>query len=239
MHVFVLLIVVFHGAVLPTDVSAQAVQGRTLDAGNRRPIEGAVVRLLDSAGDTVSATASDSTGSFRLALSEPGRFRLRSDGLGYRAKESSTFEAPAEGDTLTFDLLMEPNPIPVRGIEISADQTNRRLRQFFGMSPGQLRIRPIRASVIDDHISRGHDLTEMMRWIQIPNLQILRSRDGPCYQFRGRGCLPVYLDGTRMTQRAIPELPLEMLNTVVVLLPSETTAYPSGAVHLFSTGFIR
>ena len=34
-------------------------------------------------------------------------------------------------------------------------------------------------------------------------------------------------------------IPLEMLDTIVVLLPSESVAYPSGAVHLFSAGFMR
>lgn len=221
-------------------VASQVVRGRALDSSNRRPVGGTVVRLIDTFGDTVAVTAADSAGGFRVVAPRAGRYRLRGDALGYRSAESRPFDVvEGRADTLSVDLSLEAAPIPVAGIEVSADQTNRRLRQFFGMSPGQLRIRPVTQAVIDDHVVRGHDVSEMMRWRQIPNLQVLRSQQGPCYQYRGRGCMPVYLDGARMSQRAISEIPLEMLNTAVVLLPSEATAYPEGAVHLFTRGFMR
>lgn len=231
------------GIMGPVDAAAQAqpegvVFGVAFDSSNRRPVGGVLVRLVDAAGDTVAVTAADSTGGFRIVASPSEGYRLRGDALGYRSSESRTFDI-VESDTLSVDLAMQPAPIAVRGIEVSAEQTNRRLRQFFGISPGQLRIRPVQQPTIEDHVLRGHDVSEMMRWRQIPNLQVLRSQQGPCYQYRGRGCMPVYLDGTRMSQRAIPEIPLEMLNTIVLLLPSETTAYPEGAVHLFSRGFMR
>ncbi|MDX1493811.1 MAG: carboxypeptidase-like regulatory domain-containing protein [Longimicrobiales bacterium] len=218
---------------------AQTIQGRVLDAGNRRPVDGAIVRLLDFRSDTVAVTAADSLGRFRLEFPDGGRFRLLGTRLGYRASESPVFDAPLQADTIVVDLRMEPAPLPVPGVEVTTEQTNRRLRQFLGMSPGQLRIRPIQSRTIDDHVVRGHDLSEMMSWLQVPNLQVLRTREGPCYQLRGRGCLPVYLDGTPMTPRSVPSLPLEMLNSIVILLPSESTAYPAGAVHLFTRGFMR
>lgn len=116
---------------------------------------------------------------------------------------------------------------------------NRRLREFLGISVGQLRVRPIRAADIQQHWSRGNSLTEMVRFRQIPSLQVFGTREGPCYQFRGRGCLVVYLDGTPLRRTPDSMLPLEMLSAVVVLLPNEVIAYPQGAVHLFTTGFMR
>ena len=86
---------------------------------------------------------------------------------------------------------------------------------------------------------RGGGLPEMIRALQIPNMQVLRTSDGPCYQHRGRGCLPVYLDGTRLSRSSPGGMPLEMIGTVVILLPNEVIAYPAGAVHLYTVGFIR
>ena len=221
------------------DVSAQTVQGRVLDGATARPVSGAVVRLLDAAGDTVAVTVSDSVGAYRLQASAPGRFRLRTVQLGYQPAESAPFDLRADTTVVSLDVRMEAAPVPIQGVEVTTDQANRRLRQFFGFSPGQLRVRPIRAPTLADHASRGDDLSDVVRWASVPNLQVQVTREGPCYRFRGRGCLPVYLDGTRMNPRGVPEIPLQMLGTVVVLLPSEAIAYPNGAVHLFSSGFMR
>lgn len=79
----------------------------------------------------------------------------------------------------------------------------------------------------------------MIRGLGIPNLQVTGSRQTPCFQFRNRGCLPVYLDGARLTRFSTRDVPLEMLGTAIVLLPNETAAYPAGGVHLFSVGFLR
>ena len=224
---------------LPSAVEAQAVRGRIVDAENDRPVADAVVRLLSPAGEAVRAAAADSTGLYLIAVPEPGVWRLRAEAMAYEPAQSSPFEVRAGSDTVALDLRVLPRPIPLPGVEVSTDQMNRRLRQFLGMSPGQLRIRPIRTSVLEAHASRGGGLTDVMRESNIPNLQILRTRDGPCYQFRGRGCLALYLDGARLSRRSATDLPLEMLATVLVLLPNESIAYPEGAVHLFTRGFMR
>lgn len=222
---------------LPSALDAQAVRGRIVDAENDRPVAGAVVQLLNPAGEAVGAAAADSLGRYLIPAGEPGRYRLRAELLGYQPQETSPFHV--ETDTVVVDLRVTARPIPIEGVEVSADQVNRRLRQFLGMSPGQLRIRPIRNTTIRSHANRGNDLTEMIASANIPNLQSLRTREGPCYQFRARGCLPVYLDGARLSRRSVPELPLEMLSTVVVLLPNESISYPEGAVHLLTLGFMR
>lgn len=218
---------------------AQSVQGRVVDAQNDRALAGAVIRLLDGSGEGVATAAADANGRYRIAVAEPGTYRLRAEQLGYETLDSEPFSVESGADAVSVDLRMRPSPIPIRGVEVSDDRVNRRLREFLGMSPAQLRIRPIRAPAIRDHAMRGSNLSEMMDRLAIPNLQVLRTRDGPCYQFRSRGCLPVYLDGARLSGTSVSTVPLEMLSTVVILLPSETVAYPAGAVHLYSTGFMR
>lgn len=225
-------------ALLPSALDAQAVvRGRIVDAQNDRPVADAVVQLLNPAGEPVRAAAADSLGRYLIPVPEPGRYRLRAEILGYQPQETSPFQVAT--DTVVVDLRVTARPVPIEGVEVSADRVSRRLRQFLGMSPGQLRIRPIRDATIRSHAERGNDLTEVMASANVPNLQALRTREGPCYQFRGRGCLPVYLDGARLNRRSVPELPLEMLSTVVVLLPNESIPYPEGAVHLLTLGFMR
>lgn len=220
-------------------VDGQTVQGRVFDAANDQRIANALLRLVDRSGQVRAALAADTTGSYALGVPEPGTYRLRAERLGYEPFESEPFEVQDTTDALRVDLPMRPSPIPVRGVDVSTDVVNRRIRDFLGANPAQLRIRPIRAATIRDHAMRGSTLSEMIRWRQIPNLQVLPTRDGPCYQFRGRGCLPVHLDGARLSRAPNALLPLEMLSAVVVLLPNELIAYPSGAVHLFTAGFMR
>lgn len=221
------------------DVEGQVVRGRVFDTATGRVVPSAVLRLVDGAGEVRQAFAADSTGVYVIALPEAGTYRVSAERLGYERYQSEPFEVREAADVVTIDVGLRPTPIPISGVEVTTDRVNRRLREFLGLSPGQLRIKPILSATIRDHAARGNGLSEMIRWQQIPNLQVLPSRDGACYQFRGRGCMPVYLDGARLTRAPNSSLPLEMLGTVVVLLPSEVIAYPAGAVLVFTTGFMR
>ena len=222
-----------------TVVDAQTVQGRVYDASTDRRIPSALIRLVDASGEDRVAFAADSTGRFSITAPGAGSYRLQADHLGYDTFESDAFDLMDPTTTVTVDVSMRATPIPIRGLEVSTDQANRRIRELVGMSPGQLRIRPIRTNTLRDHMSRGNPLSEVIRAQSIPNLRVLPTRDGPCYEFRGRGCMPVYLDGVRLGRAPNSVLPLEMLSTVVLLLPSEHIAYPLGAVHLLTIGFMR
>ena len=223
----------------PVLAGAQTVQGRVSDAQNGEPIEGARARLIDRAGESRGVTASDRTGRFVLSVPEAGTYRVRVEQLGYATQESEPFEARGATAMVTLDLELSPAPLAIEGVEVSAEVVNRRIRQFLGTSPGLLRVRPIPSATIRENVVRGGGLSGMLERQPIAGLQVIRRREGPCYQVRGRGCLPVYLDGARLGAGSIPTLPLEMLNTVLVLYPNEMVAYPDGAVHLLSTGFMR
>lgn len=217
----------------------QTVEGRVVDATTGAPVPVALVTLVDASGRGRGATAADSAGAYRLPVPGPGSYVLRAEALGYERYESDSFSVEATDGVLPMDLPLRAVPLPIRGVEVSADQVNRRLRDFLGMSPGLLRVRPIASSTIERHAQRGETMSEMIRWLQIPNLQVISTRQGPCYQHRGRGCLPIYLDGARLSRSSPYALPLEMMSTVVIVLPNETVAWPEGAVHVFSIGFMR
>ena len=56
---------------------------------------------------------------------------------------------------------------------------------------------------------------------------------------RARGCLPVYLNGFPMAAELVPVIPLDMLDTAVVMFPGESIAYPTGGLLLFTEAWLR
>lgn len=220
-------------------VEAQVVQGRVTDASNERVVPNAVLKLLDGEGVPRAAATSDSTGVFRLTAPAPGRYRVAAEQVGYETFTSREFESSPAGDSVTIDIALRVAPVPIQGLEVSSDRVNQRLRSFLGTSVGTLRVRPVRAPAIRDMAMRGMRLSDLVEAQRVPNLQVLPGRTGPCFQHRRQGCLPVFLDGARLTRAPNSSLPLEMLGAVVILLPNELIAYPQGAVLLFTTGFVR
>lgn len=233
-----LLLLAALGATSP-GLHAQTVQGRISDIQNGQPIAGARVRLIDRDSEARATTSSDRTGRFTLSVPGEGVYRVRVEQLGYATLESEPFEARGSAGMVTLDLSMQPAPLAIEGVEVSADVVNRRIRQFLGTSPSLLRVRPIPLETIRRNAMQGGGVSEMMERQSIAGLQVRRSRQGPCYQMRGRGCLPVFLDGARLSAQSVMDIPLEMLGSVVVLLPNELVSYPDGAVHLLTGGFMR
>lgn len=223
---------------VPFSAAGQVVEGRVRDASTERGMPNAVVRLINTRGDSRAAATSDSLGFYRMAVPAAGAWTLRAEQLGYDPSSSAEIVVTETTDVVVVDLSLRPSPIPIRGVEVSADRVNQRLRAFLGANPAQLRVRPIRFQAIRDHAMRGGVLSDLIEAQRIPNLRVLPGRTGPCYQHRGRGCVPVFLDGARLTRAPNSSLPLEMLGAVVFLLPNELIAYPEGAVLLFTTGFV-
>ncbi len=220
-------------------VAGQAVEGRVWDARSDRPVPNVLLRLVDEAGANRSATAADSAGRFRLPAPGPGTFRIRAEQLGYQPYEGPRIDVADSSEVRRVEVVLRPAPIELRGLEVSAEQVDSRVRGMLGINPSRLRVRPIRSATIQDYAMRGSSLPDLIRGQQIPSMEILRTRDGPCYQHRGRGCLPVYLDGTRLSRSSPIGVSLDMIGTVVIVLPNEVIAHPEGAVHLYSVGFLR
>lgn len=223
---------------VPALAAAQTLQGRVLDELDESPIPTALVRLVDESGSQSAITAADSSGFFRITAPEPGVYRVVAERLGYEPFETPLLETRDVDGTYPLDLLMRPAPIPIRGLEISTDQADREIRLMIGMHPNSLRVAPIRYETIRDHAERAHDLSGLIRWGNM-HVVVIQTTDGPCYQVRGRGCLPVYLNGAFMNRKMIPVIPLDMLDTIVVLMPKESIAYPGGAVLLYTAAWLR
>lgn len=87
-------------------------------------------------------------------------------------------------------------------------------------------------------MDKAHGLTELVRWSNAASIVTRETRDGPCFQWRARHCMPVYLNGAELTPEVIPVLPLDMIDMIVIMTPGESAAYASGAVLLYTPGWI-
>lgn len=220
--------------------SAQVIHGRVLDDADNRPVPTALVRLQDADGVDLDFTMADSLGRFEVQAPEPGEFRLMAERLGYEPYATPLLEARQREGSYAVELLMRRAPLPIPGLTVTAErraELERAVQLIIGVSPKSLRTPPIHRAEIEDHIARGHNLVDLARWSDAP-IVVRQTQDGPCLQYRARGCMPVFLNGMRVRSEAIAHLPLEMVETIVIMGPGESIAHPA-AVLLYTSGWLR
>lgn len=130
----------------------------------------------------------------------------------------------------------------LEGLEVRAeprDEVEREVRRRLGVHAASLRWEPIHRERIHEHAERGRDVPRMLRWEKLPSLQVGGIGDNLCFRYRGRSCLPVYLDGARVPTNAVDGIPLDLLEAAVVLTPNESPIYQAGAILLFSRSRFR
>lgn len=230
--------------VAPASVEAQVLSGRVVEEGSEAPVATALVRLLGEDGEPVAISVADSAGHYRVEAPGPGIYRLSAARLGFHTVESPLLDAALADGVYPIDLILQPAPVELPGFTVETNRVPpevlaRRVQLMTGMHPSSLRVKPIPVDVLLDHAERGHDLADMMRWTNAVGIITKETTEGPCFQVRNRGCLPIYLDGTRYSAELIPVIPLDMLETVVILYPHESIAYNSGAVLMYTEAWIR
>ena len=226
-------------------VEGQTFQGRVLEDAGEAPVATALVSLLDEEGDQVGVSIADSTGAYRVQAPEPGVYRLRAERIGYAPFETPLLEAGMADGIYPVDLLLQTDPYDLPGFTVMSDrvseeEADREIRLMIGLSPRSLRFPPMGLDVIQDHVDRAHHLGDLLRWENLAGLVVRRDADGPCFSLRGRGCLPVYLNGLRLRRGFVEAVPLEMLYRIVVVTPTDgTLVHPSGAVLLYTEAWLR
>ncbi len=229
---------------LPGSVVAQTFEGRVLEQRGERPVSTALVRLLDDEGGEVALSIADSAGFYRVSAGAPGVYRLEAARLGFHRVESPLLEAGSEDGVYPIDLLMTAAPVELPGFTVLTNRVpdevaDRQIQLMTGLSPRSLRVEPIRYERLLDHAERGHDLEAMMRWTNEAGIVTRSTTDGPCFQVRGRSCLPVYLNGAAISLEIVSVIPLDMLHTAVILYPNESAVYNAGAILLYTEGWVR
>ncbi|HYW09903.1 MAG TPA: carboxypeptidase regulatory-like domain-containing protein, partial [Longimicrobium sp.] len=87
---------------------------RLVDEGGR-PVAGAFVSLLDSAGTRVARGLSGEDGRYTLRAAAPGAYRVRAERIGHATSGSPVLRLGAE-ETVDFDLRSSSAPIVLEGI---------------------------------------------------------------------------------------------------------------------------
>lgn len=234
------LIVLSLMASLARPADAQTFEGRVLEDGTDAAVTTALVTLLDGDGDQIGVSIADERGVYRVQAPEPGIYRLRAERIGFETFETPPLEVGSEDATYPVDLIVRNDPLELPGFTVETDRlseedADRAVQLILGISPASLRYRPIGFSTVQDHIDRAHTLPDLIRWEAKAGLVVRRDREGPCFSVRGRGCLPVYLNGLRLRREFVDVAPLDMIYRIVILTPTDgSMAYPGGAVLLFT-----
>jgi hypothetical protein len=108
-------------SVLPTAARAQSPEGvlGSVTAGDTgRPLEGAMVLLLNAEGGRVNGVLSATNGWFRVAAPGPGRYRLRVERIGYLSTDTDLFEVAA-GQTVERKVVTSVKPVQLAQIDVS------------------------------------------------------------------------------------------------------------------------
>lgn len=93
--------------VLAPAASAQTLEGRAVDRESLQPITGAILTLVDSAGEHVAATRTDATGAFALQAPEPGAFAVSAARMGFAATLTRAVPLQA-GEKVAVEVRMAP-----------------------------------------------------------------------------------------------------------------------------------
>lgn len=105
---------------LPTQVLAQGIVGRVLDAETETPVSYAMVVLTDVAGNVVGQAVTDGQGTFSILVGQQGNFRVSIEMLGY---ETGGIGRLSFSDTQVqgVDLMITPVPLELDGLTVETD----------------------------------------------------------------------------------------------------------------------
>lgn len=117
MAVLVILVLV----ALPRTATGQEVRGTLVDQETGEPLTGAYVVLEDSTGARVVAGLSSEQGTFRLRASDPGRYRLRVQRIGYRTWESEPFRLEV-GDVRSGEYRISVSPVRLSELRVESER---------------------------------------------------------------------------------------------------------------------
>lgn len=209
--------------------AAQEIRGRAADASTGMLIAFAEVALLDDDGLPVVAAIADAEGRFVLKAPASGEYYVAMRRLGYVAFRSPLI-AVEDGATYDVELEVDPEPVPLRGLEVSV--TNETavnwLRREFGSHPNALRgFRLIQGLRLEEAKSRSDDNTEMLRWLYIPVSHGLRV----CVLSLFDTCGQLYVDGRWTPNEHIDRIEMESVEAVV------TVRGGAARVYLFTSDF--
>ena len=226
------------GAVLVAPLHAQTLAGRVLDEVRESPVSGALVVLLDRAGEERAQALSDDAGNFVLAPPVAGEYYLAATRIGYQPTRSPLIALRMEG-TAPIELMMQPAPIGLEGFEVEVDAEGRAAEElrFSGVEPRDLGQRFVSQAEIQA-VQVKQDVGSVLEYQAIGGMRVIRPENlnpgsddlGLCVSLqrarRGSGmgtCAMVVLDGVPIRGDVALLLDPETVGAMAVLLPVEAT----------------
>jgi hypothetical protein len=114
-------LIVLAGLTLTHPLSAQRVRGVVADSATGAPVGVGFVVLLDEEGNEVARGLSSQSGQFTLEAPRAGRYRLRSERIGYAPTFSPFFDV-GRRETVEHMLSLTALPVRLETIEVAAEQ---------------------------------------------------------------------------------------------------------------------
>jgi hypothetical protein len=105
-------------AAAPAALQAQIIVGRVIDVESGVVVAHANVELLNDRDQTITRVGGDSAGVFRIRSWHSGKYRLRTNALGYATVTSDLLEL-ATGDVLELTVRLAQNAVPLEPIVIN------------------------------------------------------------------------------------------------------------------------
>jgi hypothetical protein len=101
--------------------AAQTVLTRVVASETSQPIFGALAHLIDDQGRTLRSVLTDERGRALFVSVPPARYRVRAEMIGMATRETAPFDV-AQGATDAGELRLEPRPIDLVGIDVTAER---------------------------------------------------------------------------------------------------------------------
>lgn len=232
------------GVLLSRPTSAQVLQGEVVGPDGV-VVANALVQLLDDGGQVMATHLTADDGIYRVEVPEPGSYHLEAEALGWAPYESAVFEMTGLTGVFRVDLILEPEPFELDGIEITVERMERvaeRLQLILGRDLSALRNEPIGIDEFRHAWELGWDLTDILRRGGAAGVIVRETPRTVCFEFR-KACLPVYLNGMRVPDELVRDLPLEMLEVGVTVQPSETVqgamGEAAGGIFLYTIHWMQ
>ncbi len=189
-----LFLLLFLGLLGSSQLSAQSVFGRVVNAASDAPIPAAQVRLvrvLDGETEVLASLPAGNSGQYRIILPGPGDYRILVTSLGYIDSDLIPFRIGGLDDAVEITFRLTSRPVEIEGIEVTATgMAARHLKTFEGFKArldNTYSVGPARVVASDDpSMVNASRVEDVLRWFP-PE----------------RGCTEFFVDG-RLQSNWVP-----------------------------------
>lgn len=228
-------------------LDAQVIRGVALDSATNDPLEGAVVSLLDSTADVVSAVRTSSRGRFELRLHDAGFFAVDVRAIGFLPHTSGWIPL-ASGETIDVTVRVVRSAPLLSRVTVNAERESIGEQRFLGMKLKTMSARIITPSQVAATVGSARDYIEVAQsWLPAGyNVAYLDVRiNKRCIaSVRNGRCAAIFVDGMRVrdAEAALELAPPSLIDHVVILRAIEAGVLvggdaDAGAILIFRKGF--